>query len=150
MTKIRAISPIAAMSGKLSKRDSIYFRTNTLNGDIVAVKQLRYPLKKDYAKQASEAQKQHNAAFIGLYRKVDALLTQPARQIYEDLYYQHIRACRQRRAISWDNTAVTAFLNATNIIPEDISKTPKAIITELRSSRKPLTTLRNFVFHCLH
>ena len=149
MTKIRAISPIAAMSGKLSRLDDIYFRTNTINGDIVAVKQRRFPLD-NYAKQASDAQKQHNAAFVGLFKTVDTLLTLPIRTIYEDLYDQHIRACRQHRAISWDNKAVIAFLNAAEVIPEGISKTPEAIITELRSLRKPLTTLRNFVFHCLH
>ncbi|MCQ2324964.1 MAG: hypothetical protein MJZ58_02080 [Paludibacteraceae bacterium] len=80
---------------------------------------------------------------------MDTLLTLPIRSIYEDLYDQHIRACRQHRAMSWDNKAVIAFLNAAEVIPEGISKTPEAIITELCSLRKPLTTLRNFVFHCL-
>ena len=56
MAKIRTISPIEAMSGKLSKLDDVYFRTNTFNGDVTAVKQRHFALQ-DNAKQATQAQK---------------------------------------------------------------------------------------------
>ena len=148
MTKIRPLSIIKTMSGKLHKHDSVYFKTNTINDDVIAVKQVHFPLE-DNVKQASEAQKAHQTAFKKHWNQVDTLLQQPARVLYEELYYQHRLACRQRRAIREDCLAVENFLQAQNILPQGADKTAEDIIADLKSVRKPFSSLRTFTFHCL-
>lgn len=147
MSNIKTISPIEAISGKLSKLDEIYFRTNTLTGDVSAVK-VRHPALRKNA-QASSDQLSHQAAFKGLWKQVDTLLQQPVRMIYEDLYRQHILSCHQRRPISWDCKAVEAFLQTSEVIPDGIDKSAKDIIDRLRADKKLFSNLRTFVFHCL-
>ncbi len=148
MAKIRTITGVHSISGKVSKQDNVYFKTNSLNGEVIAVKQLHFPLRDNEA-QASEAQKAHQAAFKAQWKKVDALLAQPVRQLYEELYYRHLLACRQRRPLRQDNSAVEAFLASPEVIPTGVDKQPQAIIEDLKTVRKPFTTLRTFVFHCL-
>lgn len=148
MTKIKALSMINGLSGKLSRLDEVYFKTNTINGDIIAVKQCHKPLQNNIA-QASEAQKAHQAAFKAQWQKVDALLEQPIRLLYEELYYRHTLACRQRRPLRQDNPAVMAFLASPEVIPVGVDKQPQAIIADLMTVKKPFTNLRTFVFHCL-
>lgn len=148
MAKIRTISPIEAMSGKLSKLDDVYFRTNTFNGDVTAVKQRHFALQ-DNAKQATQAQKAHQEVFRETWKKVDVLLSQSERQIYEALYELHIKACRNKRPLNSESAAVAAFKNAPGVIPEGVNRSATEIIEDLKKIRKPYASLRNFVFHCI-
>ncbi len=147
MSNIKTISPIAAISGKLSKLDNIYFRTNTMSGEVSAVK-MRHPALNDNAK-ASPAQLNHQTAFKTLWQTVDALLQQPERMAYEDLYRYYILACHQHRPISWDCKAVETFLQTPEVIPDGIDKSARGIIDLLRKDKKIFSNLRTFVFHCL-
>ncbi len=143
MATITPASPIASISGRLSRTDRVHTRTNRTTGKTYGVA-LTNPNPQQHP---TAAQQQARLSFRDTWHAVDTLLSVPAfRSYFTALWQAHIAACRHHRPLSQSVFDAIPFPDAQMSLPSNIVP----LFSTLRSRRTPFSTVRTMLFHLLY
>lgn len=156
MATITPASPIASISGRLSRTDRVHTRANRTTGKTYGVA-LTNPNPQQHP---TVAQQQARLSFRDTWHAVDTLLSVPAfRTYFTTLWQAHIAACRHHRPLSQsvfdsiplpDRQALVSLFSDPYPLYSLFEEGTGGALSLLRPRRTPFSTVRTMLFHLLY